>query len=194
MTLANQKFPACSLPCSPAPATSQCPERVRWIQATPCRPAPLRCIIISYRLRLGLPSGRLPSGFPTKTVFQFSSPPVVPHAPIILSSLLWSPESCLTSHGSRKAQRYVVLSSPLLLYFTVTLRPAVPGNPDKNIPKTHVSTLNKSNIKHEPKTWVYNLSHRDEPEWNRFLSYFSTVHHYYMILGREPKFSPSSVV
>jgi hypothetical protein len=42
-------------------------------------------------------------------------------------------------------------------------RAAVPGNPDRTILKTHVYTLHKSNVKHEPKTRVYNLPHRDGP-------------------------------
>jgi hypothetical protein len=45
-------------------------------------PICLRCSLIpSSHLRLGLPSGLCPSGFPTKTLYTFSSLPRVPHVP-----------------------------------------------------------------------------------------------------------------
>ena len=45
--------------------------------------------ILSTRLRLGLPSGLLPSGFPTKTLYTPSPHPFAPHAqPISFFSIL----------------------------------------------------------------------------------------------------------
>ena len=49
-------------------------------------------LILSTHLRLGLPSGLLPSGFPTKTLYTPLSHPYAPHAqPISFFSIL-SPE------------------------------------------------------------------------------------------------------
>ena len=46
-------------------------------------------LILSTHLHLGLPSGLLPSGFPTKTLYTFSPHPYAPHAqPISFFSIL----------------------------------------------------------------------------------------------------------
>jgi len=45
----------------------------KWIQSTLSHPCFVRYILISSHLRLGLPSCRLPSGFPIKPLYAFSS-------------------------------------------------------------------------------------------------------------------------
>jgi hypothetical protein len=53
----------------------------RSTQSTPSHPIPLRSILIlSTHLRLGLPRGLLPSGFPPISYMHSSSPPCVLHA------------------------------------------------------------------------------------------------------------------
>ena len=62
----------------------------RPIQSTYPHPTSWRSIIIlSTHLRLGLPSGLLPSGFPTKTLYTPSPHPYAPHVqPISFFSIL----------------------------------------------------------------------------------------------------------
>jgi hypothetical protein len=60
------------------------------IQSTNPHPTSRKSILIlSTHLRLGLPSGLFPSGFPTKTLYAPSPPPYTPHAlPISFFSIL----------------------------------------------------------------------------------------------------------
>ena len=76
------------------------------IQSIYPHPTSSRSIIISIHLRLGLPSGLFPSGFPTKTLYTPSPHPYVPNAqPISLSAYYTSSKlfpfmwafSCFTS-------------------------------------------------------------------------------------------------
>jgi hypothetical protein len=60
-----------SLPCSQQPSTGPYPKPDRS-KSKPSHPIPLRTILIlSTHLRLGLPSGLLPSGFPTNIIYAF---------------------------------------------------------------------------------------------------------------------------
>ena len=79
--------PEGSLPHSHVPTTCHCPEPDK---SSPFpHPTSWRSILIlSSHLRLGLPSGLFPSGFPTETLHATLLPPYVPHAPPI--SLIWS--------------------------------------------------------------------------------------------------------
>ena len=73
--------------------TSVRPLSLSWaspIQSIYPHPTSWRSILIlSTHLRLGLPSGLLPSGFPTKTLYTPSPHPYTPHAqPISFFSVL----------------------------------------------------------------------------------------------------------
>ena len=71
-------------------------------------------IILSTHLSLGLPSGLLPSGFPTKTLTPPSLHPYAPHAqPISFFSIL-SPAQYWVSITDHLVPRYAISSIPPL--------------------------------------------------------------------------------
>ena len=80
------------------------------IQSTYPHPTSWRSILIlSTNLRLGLPSGLFPTGFPTKTLYTPSPPPYAPHAqPISFFSIL-SPAQYWVRSTDHLAPRYAAL-------------------------------------------------------------------------------------
>ena len=71
-------------------------------------------LILSTHLRLGLPSGLLPSSFPSKTLYTPSPHPYTPHAqPISFFSIL-SPAQYWVRSTNHLAPRYAVSSIPPL--------------------------------------------------------------------------------
>ena len=71
-------------------------------------------LILSTPLRLGLPSGLFPSGFPSRTLYTPSPQPYVPHAqPISFFSIL-SPAQYWVRSTNHLAPRYSISSIPPL--------------------------------------------------------------------------------
>ena len=85
------------------------------IQSVYSHPTSWRCIpILSTHLRLGLPSGLLPSAFPNNTLYTPSPHPYAPHAqPISFFSIL-SPAKYRVSSTNHLAPRYAISSIPPL--------------------------------------------------------------------------------
>ena len=76
-------------------------------------PTSWRSILISTHLRLGLPSGLLSSGFPSKTLYTPSPHPCAPHAQPISFSIL-SPAQYWVRSTDHLAPRYAVSFIPPL--------------------------------------------------------------------------------
>ena len=85
------------------------------IQSTYPHPTSWRPIIIlSTHLRLGLPSGLFPSGFPTKTLYTALSSPIWPHAQPISFFLILSPARYWVRSTKHLSPLYAISSSPPL--------------------------------------------------------------------------------
>ena len=97
--------------------TSVCQLSLSWaspIQSIYPHPTSWRSILIlSTHLRLGLPSGLFPSGFPTKTLYTPSPHPYPPHAQPI-SFLILSPTQYWVRSTNHLAPRYAISSIPPL--------------------------------------------------------------------------------
>jgi hypothetical protein len=88
----------------------------RSIQPILPHPTSRRTILILFcHLQIGLPSGLLPSGFPTKILYArhlYPPPPKIVSAQPISVFLTSSPEWYLVRSTEHKAPRYVVFSTP----------------------------------------------------------------------------------
>ena len=84
------------------------------IQSIYLHPSSWRSVLIlSTHLRLGLPSGPFPSGFPSKTLYTLSPHPYAPHAqPISFCSIL-SPAQYWARGTNHLAPRSVSFIPPL---------------------------------------------------------------------------------
>jgi hypothetical protein len=77
-------------------------------------PISRRSILLFYsHLRLVLPSGFFPPGFPTKTLYMPLLTPYVPHAPSILFFSILSPEHYWVRSTDHSAPHCVLFSTPL---------------------------------------------------------------------------------
>ena len=104
--------PEGSLPHSQASAT--CPYPVP-AQSSPHPTSWKSILILSTHLRLGLPSGLFPSGYPTKTLYAPSPHPYATYAqPISFFSILSPAQYCVSS-TDHSAPRHAISSIPPLI-------------------------------------------------------------------------------
>ena len=101
--------PEGSLPHSQASATCPYPGPT---QSSPHPTSWRSILILSTHLRLGLPSDRFPSGFPTKTLYTPSPHPYAPHAQLISFFSILSPAQYWVRSTDHLAPRYAVTSIP----------------------------------------------------------------------------------
>ena len=71
-------------------------------------------LILSTHLRLGLPNGLFPSGFPTKTLYTPCPHPYLPHAQTISFFSILSPAQYWVKSTDHLASRYAISSIPPL--------------------------------------------------------------------------------
>jgi hypothetical protein len=103
--------PKHSLPCSQQPAIGPYPEP----DASSQKPSTL-ILIHSFHLRLGLPDGLLPSGLPTKILYEFliSSVRATFPAHLILLDLI-------TQHQNKLMFNYELLNQTMIIIFTMMI-------------------------------------------------------------------------
>ena len=97
---------------SEVPVTSSYTDPDQYI---PCPPSQILMIHfnIILLLRLGLPNGLFPSGFPTKTLYALILSPICATCPAHLILSIWSPEQYLVRSTDHYAPHYVVFSNLL---------------------------------------------------------------------------------
>ena len=78
--------------------TSACHLSLSWARSIQYMPHPTSwrsILILSTHICMGLASGLIPTGFPTKTLYIPHLPPYMLHAPPISFFSIWSPKQCL---------------------------------------------------------------------------------------------------